>query len=215
MSAQSQTRYQVLQSSGPIPADFLRSAQTKYQAELEQWADSSEEIQESARRFLQEDYYYLNQLLRSGQLLFGDPLTQYLNRLTDHILRFRPEIRAQLRVYTVKSSIANAASTYDGIIFVNMGLLARVENEAQLAFVLSHEISHFVERHTLKSYLKYEQKERSAGRKKDFEALQNVHYRYSRQLELRADSLGLQLYLEAGYRPEAIAEVFAILEIQL
>ncbi len=45
----------------------------------------------------------------------------------------------------------NASSLPDGRIYLTTGMLAHVENEAQLAMVLGHEIGHVAEEHALES----------------------------------------------------------------
>ncbi|MEL7535251.1 MAG: M48 family metallopeptidase [Bacteroidota bacterium] len=186
-------------------------ASLKYELEMQYWADSSKAYQKAIGTYFAEDFYYLNRLLRSGQVLFGDTLSSYLNRLGDHILRDQPSLRKQLRFYTVRSTVANASSTHDGIIFVNMGLLARLENEAQLAFILCHEISHFVERHALKSYQQYIEADNS--RAKDLEGIENSHSLYSKEIEKEADRLGLALYFKAAYPSDILPAVFDILKV--
>jgi len=39
-----------------------------------------------------------------------------------------------------------------GLIVVNTGILARVDNEAQLAAVLGHEMTHIINRHQIREY---------------------------------------------------------------
>ena len=46
----------------------------------------------------------------------------------------------------------NAYSTPGGYVFVSRGLLEQIDNEAQLAGVLAHEIAHVTERHALELY---------------------------------------------------------------
>ena len=57
-----------------------------------------------------------------------------------------------LRVYVLDRPFFNAAMAPNGYTEVWSGLLLRCEDEAELAFVLGHEVSHFAENHTLKSY---------------------------------------------------------------
>lgn len=62
----------------------------------------------------------------------------------------RPEIPWTFGV--LNSDHVNAYSAPGGYVFVTKGLLARVENEAQLAGVLAHEIAHVTKRHALRVY---------------------------------------------------------------
>jgi predicted Zn-dependent protease len=48
-------------------------------------------------------------------------------------------------VTTVKDPNLNAFTFGGGLVYVHAGLLARLENEAQLAMILAHEIAHVTE----------------------------------------------------------------------
>lgn len=78
----------------------------------------------------------------SGRLSFDDPASQYLNDIADVILADDPDLRQQIRIYYYHSPSVNAFTVADGIIAVYTGLLFHVKSEAELAFVLSHEIAH-------------------------------------------------------------------------
>jgi predicted Zn-dependent protease len=56
------------------------------------------------------------------------------------------------RFRAIRDLEVNAFALPNGSIYVNSGLLSRMENEAQLAGVLAHEITHVANRH---SYLEY------------------------------------------------------------
>ncbi len=55
----------------------------------------------------------------------------------------------------LESNGVNAVSGPGGYVFVSEGLLERVDNEAQLAGVLAHEIAHITGRHALHEYQDY------------------------------------------------------------
>lgn len=61
------------------------------------------------------------------------------------------------------SSAVNSASAPGGYVFITRGLLRLVENEAQLAGVLGHEIGHVVARHALERYRKARVRQCRAG----------------------------------------------------
>ena len=65
----------------------------------------------------------------------------------------------------LQSEGVNAVSGPGGYVFVSEGLLARLDNEAQLAGVLAHEISHITGKHALREYQRYlvEQCEEGVG----------------------------------------------------
>ena len=53
-----------------------------------------------------------------------------------------------VRIYD--STELNAFALPNGSIYFNIGLLARIENEAQLATILAHEAAHFIEKHSFR-----------------------------------------------------------------
>lgn len=72
----------------------------------------------------------------------------YGKKLLSHIALSNPEIdTSNILVFFNRSAIPNAYSTGDGSIYINYGLLNILENEAQLIFILAHEIAHIQAQH--------------------------------------------------------------------
>jgi predicted Zn-dependent protease len=65
------------------------------------------------------------------------------------ICKLADEYCPSIRVYIVDTPDWNASAAPNGMVLVYTGLLLQVKNEAQLAFVLGHEITHYVHRHSL------------------------------------------------------------------
>lgn len=91
-------------------------------------------------------------LEKSGKL-YDDPLLEeYLSRVGDHLLP--PEVKKAEAIgfrYTVfRDPTLNAFALPSGTIYLHTGLLARLENEAQLATIIGHESSHVTHRHALR-----------------------------------------------------------------
>ncbi|MEP3115992.1 M48 family metalloprotease [Nisaea sp.] len=83
-----------------------------------------------------------------GVGLISEPYTEeYLNRLLREILKANgiPDFGAQVYLHGDLTPSANA--TPDGGIFVNLNLIGSLKTEASVAFVLAHEISHFLLKH--------------------------------------------------------------------
>lgn len=79
-------------------------------------------------------------------------LNRYLNRVGKNLAAQsdRPTIPWTFGI--MRSKDFNAVSAPGGYVFVAAGLLQQVENEAQLAGVLAHEIAHVTERHAISAY---------------------------------------------------------------
>ena len=125
----------------------------------------------------------------------------------------------------------NAFALPGGPIYVHTGLIAAADNEAQLAGVLAHEVSHVALRHSTnrasKGYAFQIPLVLAAGalQKKggllgalsgigiNF-GLNSLFLRYSRNAEKDADILGARMLSEVGYEPVEMANFFEKLEQQ-
>lgn len=128
-----------------------------------------------------------------------------------------------IRVYLVHTAMFNASMAPNGMMEVWSGLLLRVENEAQLAAVLGHEIGHYLERHSLERLR--DVKSRSAvaqvlglfggvGAVGQLALLAGM-VGYSRDQERAADAIGSQLMSNAGYDAREAAKIWSNLLLEL
>jgi predicted Zn-dependent protease len=79
---------------------------------------------------------------------YDDPfLQEYVNELGQSLVPTETPEGILFSFRVIRSREPNALALPDGRIFVTTGLLTFINNEAQLAFVLGHEIGHVVERH--------------------------------------------------------------------
>ena len=207
--------YKPIKAQGPIPADFLGSATEKFEASLktiEKNTDSQE--RHLKERFYLESNFNIDEMLLSGRVLFNDPISNYLNQVADKILKDDPELRKKLRFYVLKSPIPNAFTTNQGIIFVNIGLFPRLDNEAQLAFIMCHEIAHYVERHVIEGYVKAAKVDLKGGKYQKSTSYEKLMLKnlYSRDHEMEADIKGFALFAKTPYSFETIPAVFDILQ---
>jgi Zn-dependent protease with chaperone function len=124
--AQDLSDFTRLESKGEIPQDFLVLSSEKIKAD--QASNKNEELDED---FFISTRYGLDELLLSGQILFNEELSNYVNEVAKYTLRDEPELINELRFYIIKSNEVNAYSTDQGIIFFTTGLLAQLEYEAQ------------------------------------------------------------------------------------
>jgi len=95
-------------------------------------------------------------------------------------------------------------------VFVTIGLLARLQTEAELALVLSHEFSHYIKEHNLKKVAIEAKFNYDLGPYSIMNGDLDEHtvHKFSKSLEKEADELGMQLFLNCGYNPQAYVGVF-------
>ncbi|MBL7835899.1 MAG: M48 family metallopeptidase [Bacteroidetes bacterium] len=143
--------YQPLKCSGEMPQDFKIELE-KYVQEAENNSSLSKKDKAQHVKYAEISNHNLNNLLYSGKVLYGDPLSQYINKVADIALSNDKPLRQQLRFYVLKSAVPNAFATQRGVIFITIGLLAQLESEAQLAFVICHEAIHVKNNHNIETY---------------------------------------------------------------
>jgi hypothetical protein len=209
-------QYQPLQSKGKIPQDVLISADENYWKEVNRISKKEGNMRKKVQKqFYLNNAYELRELMTSGKILFGDSVSQYLNDFADKLLQKQPDLRQKIRFYTVKSSAINALTSPNGVILVNIGLLAHVRNEAELALILCHEITHYAQQHSLKIYLEsqgLEDKQGGIFHRLSLEDRMLSQNLYSQQTEYEADSIGLQLFFETAYNFEEAIKVFDLMQ---
>jgi predicted Zn-dependent protease len=128
------------------------------------------------------------------------------------------------RFVVLDTPIANAHAVA-GYIFVTRGLLALLDDEAELAAALGHEVGHLVERHAAqRSRVRQGVLDAavdaavttgsiSVGRSVARDGLLALR-RYSREQELEADKIGVSLLARAGYRGNAMVSLIDKLRLQ-
>ncbi len=87
------------------------------------------------------------------QICFHNEYLDYLKSIIDLIKSGNPDLEnIDIRPFFLHDHVPNAYNSGEGTIMVNIGLLSILENEAQLAFILGHEIAHQSMNHQLKSF---------------------------------------------------------------
>jgi Zn-dependent protease with chaperone function len=157
-------------------------------------------------------------------------LTEYVNRVGNRLVE-----KGELEKYpfffkVVQEDSINAFALPGGPMYVHTGLLRAVENEAQLAGVLAHELSHVVLRHGTNQASKAQFAQLGAllagavigGGSLTGQLAQlgiglganSVLLKYSRNAESDADLLGAYTMAKAGYNPVEMARFFERLEAE-
>ncbi len=201
--------FTTLQAADYIPEDFTKRSTDKYETDLE--ANRNEELD---KEFFLSTRFFIDELLLSGKVLFNEDLSNYVTKVARYILRTEKKLFKELRFYVLKSTTVNAFSTDQGIIIFTTGLLAQLENEAQLAYIIAHEVSHYTDHHVRDSYVEKQTLRRGRGKyqRLDYEDKISELSVYEKENELAADKKGIEIYLKSEY---AIDEVFSSFEMLL
>lgn len=82
----------------------------------------------------------------SANLVRDEKLNAYVSGV---ICKLADDYCPSIRVYIIDTPEWNASCYPNGMVVVNTGLLLQMKNEAQFAFVLGHELTHYAHRHTI------------------------------------------------------------------
>lgn len=198
-----------LTCEGLIPNDFTQLSTHQYEQDY-----SVNEDENLDADFFISTRFYTDQLLQSGTVLFNTPHSNYITEIARYLLKDNLSLFNDLRFYVVRSNVVNAYSTDQGLIIFTTGILAHVKNEAQLSFIVAHEISHYLEKHVRKGYIEYKDFNRSSGDYHRTSYLDNLNRLslFNKEQELEADAKGIGLYLTSDYDPAEIENAFRMLQ---
>lgn len=169
-------------------------------------------------------------LVKSKLPIIEDPVIKiYINDLMNTLLEGAPPQPFDYQANVVYSHALNAFASPGGFIVIFTGLIAELENEAQLAGIMAHEIAHVTQRHIAKNIDK--NKFMSIGSilgmlagalaggdtaaaviTTTMAVNQAAQLNYSRSDENDADKFGLQYLLKANFDPNGLVQAFQILE---
>lgn len=138
--------YTPLASAGPIPELFTMQLRPMVQKEVAALIQSDKKANTDNLLY---SYAGIETFVKSGNILFNDEVSAYLERIVDVLLKDKPELRKSIHIYAYKSAAVNAHSFSQGCIFINTGMVAQAETEAQLAYLVAREIAHCTKKHVL------------------------------------------------------------------
>ena len=161
-------------------------------------------------------------LRTSPHRLIDPEVNAYLARIACRIAEPRC---GEIRVYVMRAPYFNASMAPNGMMQIWTGALLRLENEAQLAAVMAHEIAHYIEDHALHNWRRIRDGSDlamfltaiSAGLLAPIAQLAVIAdaLAFSREQETEADAIGLDLMSAAGYRAEAAPQIWRNIEAEL
>ena len=154
----------------------------------------------------------------------SDPVSRYVSRLGQELASHAPGEKWPYAFRVVNQKEINAFALPGGPIFVNLGTIQAADNEAQLAGVIAHEISHVVQRHGTRAASKQMAAQLPLailggimGRGTLSQMAQmgisfgvgSYFLKNSRSAESEADLLGTDVMYDTGFDPHQMAVFFA------
>ena len=146
-----------------------------------------------------------------------------VNFMTQTTCRLAGDHCPDVRTYVLRMPYFNASMAPNGMMQVWSGLLLRMENEAQVATVLAHELAHYLQRHTLDRLRDVKARSALATAISMLGIYGLVgqllvaggSFSFSRDQEREADAIGLLLMRQAGFDTREAPKVWANLLAEL
>jgi len=171
--------------------------------------------------------------INRSNLIYDDPaLTAYVNEVAQNLIPENIEEKGlSIDVKIIKNPLLNAFAYPNGAIYIHTGILAKMDNEAQLSTLLGHEMTHVTHRHAVRQF----RTEKNMTAVLATIQMASVPFGvygdlanilgtvgvmasvtgYSRKMETEADKGGLSLMADAGYDPQESPKLFVYLKSDL
>jgi Zn-dependent protease with chaperone function len=190
-NAQSFTDHTPLENNPNTDQSLASAIKTRYQKDVALLSGSNKKY---IAEIYKERYEYLNERFKTKEIITNETAQLYLQKIVEEILKKNPSLpdANSLRIYFSRAWWANASSMGEGTILFNIGLFYRLQNEAQAAFVICHELAHYYLDHGNNNIARYVQTVYSDEFQKQLKEISKSEYNKNTQLEKMALTLGFK-----------------------
>lgn len=183
------------------------------------------------KKIYEDHFTEIGKLWQSDRSVTAPAAHGYLQSIVRKIISANVELKkTDARVVFSRDWWPNAYSMGEGTIAINAGLMVFLDNEAELVFVLCHELAHYYLDHTAKAIKKYVETVNSDAFQKELKRLAKTEYgankqleelsksfafnsrRHNRENEAAADRLAFSFMKKTGYDCNAIKTGLELLD---
>ncbi len=163
--------------------------------------------------------------IKKKNFTFKSDFEKYIQKIINELAKNNTEIPQTIKILIAKNNSPNAYCLANGTLVINMGLFNVLENEGQIASVISHELAHKIRQHVLNSQLKKIKDNES--NKNIILSLKDVKYDKSlkafdilkkqayfngsivKKQEIESDSVGYTYYKKSKYKKDEFIKTLA------
>lgn len=175
---------------------------------------------------------FMRSVRRSAQVIDDPEVEEYIQSLGYRLVAGADPQPFNFTYFVIQDPNINAFAGPGGYIGVNSGLILMAQSESELASVLAHETAHVTQHHLLRTYAKqsrttiptmaallaamvlgaHNPQVAEAAIASTVAGSQQMQINFTRENELEADRVGMQILVSAGYDPRYMAEFFEKLQ---
>lgn len=166
--------------------------------------------------------------VKNKDFIFNSVFDAKVKNILERLRKNNPQIPQNLKILIAKDNTPNAYCFADGTFVINMGLFNWLNNDDQLAAVVSHELGHKITEHTLKTFLSLINQNqmdkivvqdikstKENHNQRAFGVLKNRIYKKgaeNRRQEIQADSLGYTVFKNSDFKEAEFVNALQRLE---
>ncbi len=213
-----------------IPTAIYQSLQTKLTLDKSRITEPKGQVNAYLKELYTKRTDFVIEQFNNDYFIVDENLSPYLQSILENIYTANPSLPRETKVYAFRSNAVNAMSYGEGTIAFTLGLLSRMETEAQIAYVLCHELAHYHSHHSDIKMARFAKLNYDKELKRQVKAISKSEYgqytkftqlmrsldisitRHSREKEFEADSIALLYYLNTAYDTYAPIRTLEILD---
>ena len=136
------------------------------------------------KKIYEDHFTEIGKLWKSDRSVTAPAAHSYLQSVVQKIISSNAELKkTDARIVFSRDWWPNAYSMGEGTIAINAGLMVFLDNEAELVFVLCHELAHYYLDHTTKAIKKYVETVNSEAFQQELKRLAKTEFGVNKQLE--------------------------------
>jgi predicted Zn-dependent protease len=153
-----------------------------------------------------------------------DEILSFIQARTNEmgLISHRPKLQYHIKI--LDSPVVNAFAVPGGFIYLTRGILAQLNNEAELTGIIGHEMGHVTARHSVSQMSKQQlgqllliggmiaSEKFAQYAEVAMQGMQLLFLKFSRDDERQADALGVEYSSKIGYDAHKMADFFQVLQ---